>query len=370
MEEWGFELEPPRWSLCVYCYLARIGSDLERALSPSSNVRLRADGRWGVDMNFVDLSIEQQIASLLDPARQVLAEYGMATTTLENINHEYNSTFSVTTDDGAKYALRMNINSGRTESNIAAELFFVGFLAGTGKFSVAEPVTNRSGSYVTKVHHRETDRELLCVLFSWLEGDDVGDEPELDDVFKIGSLMAQLHQATEGLTLPQGSDLPVLDDFMWHVEDFLLGPKSRLTPGERRLILRAKQAIEGIVAKLYASSEKQLIHADLHGWNLKLHEGSLSVFDFDDSGIGLPIQDLATTIYYLDTEEQEISLKRGYESVRPLPSFSDREMKGLLLQRRIHLLNYIYETQNPEHRELLPKYQSETMRRIELFLAD
>lgn len=320
-------------------------------------------------MNFVDLSIEQQISSLLEPARQVLAEYGLATATLENINHEYNSTFSVITDEGEKYALRMNINSGRTESNVAAELFFVGFIAGTGKFNVAEPVVNRFGSYVTKVHHRESDRELLCVLFSWLEGDDVGDEPELEDVFKIGSLMAQLHQATEGLTLPEGSDLPVLDDFMWHVEDFLLGPKSLLTSEERSQILGARRAIETIVGELYASNDKQLIHADLHGWNLKLHEGSLSVFDFDDSGIGLPIQDLATTIYYLDTEEQEISLKRGYESVRPLPRFSDREMKALLLQRRIHLLNYIYETQNPEHRELIPTYQSETLRRIELFLT-
>ena len=321
-------------------------------------------------MNFVDLSVEQQISSLLEPARKVLAEYGLASATLENINHEYNSTFSVTTHDGAKYALRMNINSGRTESNVAAELFFVGFIAGTGKFKVAEPVANRFGSYVTKVHHRESDRDLLCVLFSWLEGDDVGDEPELEDVFKIGSLMAQLHQATEGLALPQGCELPVLDEFMWHVEDLLLGPKSVLTHEEKSLIFGARQAIEAIVGELYASSEKQLIHADLHGWNIKLHEGSLSVFDFDDSGIGLPIQDLATAIYYLDTEEQEISLKRGYESVRPLPSFSDREMKALLLQRRIHLLNYIYETQNPEHRVLLPKYQSETMRRIKLFLAD
>lgn len=320
-------------------------------------------------MNFADLSIEQQITSLLEPARQVLAQYDLATATLENINHEYNSTFSVTTDEGEKYALRMNINSGRTESNIAAEIFLVGFIAGTGKFKVAEPVTNSSGSHITKVHHRESDRELLCVLFSWLEGDDVGDEPELDVVFKIGSLMAQLHEASEGLELPQGYDLPVLDDFMWHVEDFLLGPKSLLEPSEQSLILRARQAIETVIQALFSSNKKQLIHADLHGWNLKLHEGSLSVFDFDDSGIGLPIQDLATTIYYLDTEEQELSLKRGYESVRPLPSFSDREMKALLLQRRIHLLNYIYETQNPEHRELLPSYQSETLRRIELFLA-
>jgi Ser/Thr protein kinase RdoA (MazF antagonist) len=113
----------------------------------------------------------------------------------------------------------------------------------------------------------------------------------------------------------------------------------------------------------------QLIHADLHGWNLKLHDGQLAVFDFDDSGVGLPIQDLATAIYYLDTDEQTAAMKAGYASVRELPSCSDRQMKALLLQRRIHLLNYLYETQNPEHRELLPDYQVETFRRVDAFLS-
>lgn len=56
--------------------------------------------------------------------------------------------------------------------------------------------------------------------------------------------------------------------------------------------------------------------------------------------------------------------------MRPLPHFSEKQMQALLLQRRIHLLNYLYATQNPEHRDLLPKYQDETMRRIYAFLAE
>lgn len=321
-------------------------------------------------MTFSDLTSEQQIDSLIGPAHEVLSRYGIQVEGLENINHEYNSTFSVIAKDGSRSALRMNINSGRTESNISAELFFVNFLAKTGKFHLALPLANLSGNFVTKIFHPESDRELLCVLFSWLEGDDIGDEPELDVVFKLGRVMAQLHEATEGVQLPEDAELPLLDDFMWHVEDFLLGSKSLLSDTEKALIIRGRQAIESLVNDLFSSSAQQLIHADLHGWNLKLNGDSLSVFDFDDSGIGLPVQDLATAIYYLDTEEQEVALKRGYEAIRPLPPFTDRQMKALLLQRRIHLLNYIYETQNPEHRELLPKYQAETMRRIEAFLAN
>ena len=44
-------------------------------------------------------------------------------------------------------------------------------------------------------------------------------------------------------------------------------------------------------------------------------------------------------------------------------------MDMLLLQRRIFLLNYLYETTNAEHRSMLPEYLEETLRRVEKFLA-
>lgn len=320
-------------------------------------------------MSFSDLSTEEQIQSLIKPAKQVLAQYGITDFEMENINHEYNSTFSVATASGERFALRVNVNSSRTEQNIAAEMTFVNMLAQSGTFQVAVPIRNLAGDFVSKAIHDATEKELLCVLFSWLEGEDVGDEPSTEVVYDMGVLMARLHAATEGHVLPDGQDLPVLDDFMWHVEDFLLGPKSTLNADEQSKISSGRQAIEGELAALFGEGQMQLIHADLHGWNLKLHDGQLSVFDFDDSGIGLPIQDLSTAIYYLDTDEQIAAMKAGYQSVRTLPKCSENQMKALLLQRRIHLLNYLYETQNPEHRELLPRYQVETFRRIEEFTS-
>jgi Ser/Thr protein kinase RdoA (MazF antagonist) len=320
-------------------------------------------------VSFSDLSSEEQIESLIEPAKAILAQYGLNDFQLENINHEYNSTFSVVTSAGEKFALRVNVNSDRSEKNISAEMTFVNTLEQSGEFRVAVPIRNLAGEFVSKAAHQASGRELLCVLFSWLEGEDVGDEPTLEVVFEIGALMARLHNATKGLVLPTGQELPSLDDFMWHVEDFLLGERSVLNLDEKAKIAAGRKAIETELSALFSEGQMQLIHADLHGWNLKLHDGQLAVFDFDDSGVGLPIQDLATAIYYLDTDEQIAAMKAGYASVRELPSCSDRQMKALLLQRRIHLLNYLYETQNPEHRELLPDYQVETFRRVDAFLS-
>jgi len=41
-----------------------------------------------------------------------------------------------------------------------------------------------------------------------------------------------------------------------------------------------------------------------------------------------------------------------------------------LLQRRLTLMNYLYGTTTPEHREMVPGYQDETIRQIERFLFD
>jgi Ser/Thr protein kinase RdoA (MazF antagonist) len=66
------------------------------------------------------------------------------------------------------------------------------------------------------------------------------------------------------------------------------------------------------------------------------NKGELAIFDLDDSGLGLPIQDLITALNCLDTSEQEAALLQGYASIRPIP----------------------------EHIALIPEYHVETPRRL------
>jgi Ser/Thr protein kinase RdoA (MazF antagonist) len=157
---------------------------------------------------------------------------------------------------------------------------------------------------------------------------------------------------------------------MWGVEDLLLGPKSLLDAVSKSVISEAFTVINKTVDALYAENKAQIIHADLHGWNVMWHEGKLAIFDFDDCGFGLPIQDIATATYYLDTPEQDQALLEGYTSVRPLPPYTDFDMKSLLLHRRLMLLNYLYETENQEHQEMLPDYLVESIRRAQVYLSE
>jgi hypothetical protein len=44
-------------------------------------------------------------------------------------------------------------------------------------------------------------------------------------------------------------------------------------------------------------------------------------------------------------------------------------MQALLLHRRIMLLNYLLESENPEHRDMLVDYLTETINRVEKYLG-
>ena len=181
--------------------------------------------------------------------------------------------------------------------------------------------------------------------------------------------MATMHLVAPSFTLPEGSALPTFDDPLWWTEDFLLSEKSVLDAEAKELITQALSAIKSGVSKFYVNATPRVIHADMHGGNVLWHEGSLSVIDFDDCGLGLPIQDFATALYYFDTPEQDAAFRAGYKSIAPIPECSENEMKMFFLQRRIVLLNYLYETSNLEHKSMIPEYQEETLRRVRNFLA-
>jgi Ser/Thr protein kinase RdoA (MazF antagonist) len=321
-----------------------------------------------VGKTFFDLPESEQIAKLTIFASTVLEAYDLAISGIESLNFEYNATFKVTTTSYQNFALRININSPRNVQNIRAEVAWVRFLENVDGIQTAHPVVNRAGEYITTLAHSDSGRELNCILYSWLDGEEVGDEPTLEQLHALGQAMARLHASSKDFILPSDSALPSFQDPFWETEDFLLSDKSKLDSQEKDLIDAAFKKIIAGTDALYSQNTTQVIHADLHGWNMKWHNNQLSIFDFDDSGIGLPIQDIATALYYLDTPEQDEALLSGYKSVMPLPAHTKADIEMLLIHRRLMLLNYLYETKNQEHQELIPTYLEETIRRLSVFL--
>ena len=307
------------------------------------------------------MTAAQQVESLSDCVAEILAQYDIGAHQGESINHELNSTFAVTCDNGEKFALRVNVNSHRTLENLRAETHWVNTISDV---VTPRPVPNRNDGFVTSGWHEASGRQRIGVLYTWLEGEEPGDEPANEHLAAAGAAMARLHEGALSLRFPPGAALPDFTDFFWGDPDVLLTPDSVLTGEERDLVARAHARIEETLAHLRELATPQPIHADIHPWNMMWHEGTLAIFDFDDSGIGLPVQDLATSLYYLDNEEQVAAFLAGYASEGPLPAYTPEEMDLLLLQRRLVLLNSLLHSSNPEHRDIIPEYRAETMRRI------
>jgi Ser/Thr protein kinase RdoA (MazF antagonist) len=323
-----------------------------------------------MSINFFDQDVKVQTDSLTLFAHEILKKYGISDAEVECINFEFNATFSVSTQSGHKYALRLNINSTRVVSNIQAETQWVRELARIPSINVPTPIASLDDKYLVSAHHADSGQTIYGVMYSWLEGEEIGDEPTLDQLHTVGRAMALLHENTSDFVLTDGAELPTFNDFFWGTEDYLFSSKSTLILKDRQLIEQARDLIMKYTDELYSSSAVHIIHADFHGWNLMWHEDQLFIFDFDDCGYGVEAQDIAVALYYLDTPEQDAALLDGYRSIRPVPTYSENAMKALLLQRRLLLLNYLFETKNAEHKEMLPAYLEKTIERVSTFLTD
>ena len=319
---------------------------------------------------FFDLESEKQQESLTTFAHELLANYGIHTAKVSCINYEFNATFSIETESGIKYAMRININSTRTAENMRAEVEWVRHLNRTSGVHTPTPIATANDEYITSGYHSDSAQTLNAVMYSWLDGEEIGDEPTVEQLHEVGRAIARLHQESTDFALSSGNLLPTFSDFFWGTEDYLFSEKSVLSDKDRGLIEQARDVIMRHTDELYQSSPVHIIHADCHGWNLMWNEGKLSIFDFDDCGFGVEAQDLAVALYYLDTPEQDAALVQGYKSVRALPEYSEHAMKALLLQRRLLLLNYLFETKNPEHKEMLPAYLEKSLERVSTFLTD
>lgn len=307
-------------------------------------------------------------SELVGIANKALSSYLLDVKDVSLINNEYNATFKVVAKDEQQFALRININSPRTIANLKAEIAWINFLIADARVNVPHPIPSADGQYFITLNAGSNEREFKCVLYSWLDGEELGDDPTLDQLRALGAAMATLHLSSKDFQIPSDAALPTFNDPLWETEDFLLSSKSELESEAKTLVAQAMTEIKSQIDILYKQNSQQIIHADLHGWNVKWHNDQLSVFDFDDCGFGLPVQDLATAIYYLDTPEQDAALKEGYASITDLPDYTESQMQMFLLQRRIILLNYLYETSNQEHRAMIPNYLEETLRRIKRFL--
>lgn len=255
---------------------------------------------------------------------QALALWGMEGADWRLIAERENRVYRVD-HAGRAYALRLHRPGYCSEAELRSELQWMA-AAEAGGLHVPSPVPSSEGALLHMIEGIAVD------VLVWLDGQPVGktgvplDSDDRPGLFRaIGREMARLHAVSDAWTLPEGftrrrwdrdgllGESPVWDRF-W--DNPTLGAE------DRALFLRFRETASADLASLEDNLDFGLIHADLVRENVMIDAGRVQLIDFDDSGFGFRLFDIATTLLRNRTEPDydalKVALLEGYLSVRPL----------------------------------------------------
>ncbi|MES0824534.1 phosphotransferase enzyme family protein [Ruegeria sp. SCP11] len=262
--------------------------------------------------------------TVAETTEKALSLWGFEGASCQLIAERENRVFRVD-HQGKAFALRLHRLGYRTDAELWSELEWMGALA-KGGLHVPAPIASASGKFLHVVDGIQID------ILSWLSGAPVGKTGEFLEIadraglFRgIGREMARMHVLTDAWTPPEGftrcawdraglvGEIPVWDRF-WD--------NPTLSDEDRALFLKVREVADQELLRLESELDYGLIHADLVRENVMFDGDKLQLIDFDDSGFGFRLFDLATTLLKNldepDYPELRAALIEGYKSVRDI----------------------------------------------------
>ena len=319
---------------------------------------------------YASWSAGRQRRHLTELAHAALGRHRIEVEHLRLVQLGFNATFRV---DGAldgraaRWAVRLNAQGLRSSAETAAELAWMEALATETEVRVAAVVRSSDDRPMVTVPSEPLARDVTAVVFEWLPGTLLREEPRPAELRRLGRVIAQLHHHGERWTLRPGASLPRIDDPRMGLDDHL-ADHPLLDATQRSIVAEVTDRASSAFAALAARRAAHVVHADLHPGNLMTAAGVLAVLDFDDCGVSHPLHDLAITAYHLRPAPHEGPLFDGYESVRPLPEHTRDEFESLVAARNVALLNDTVTVNAAWVRDLLPRYVPNTITKLRSYL--
>ncbi|MFG2940324.1 phosphotransferase enzyme family protein [Streptomyces sp. NPDC048282] len=288
--------------------------------------------------------------------------------TVTFVKYRENYVFKVDEKDGS-YALRIHRGGYRSDAEILEELDLLGSLADVG-VPVPRVRPALDGRLLVRVADEDGDEHQVSLL-EWVPGavplGDIGDAftgealVEPDTFAGLGALVAELHSRTARLPRAKASVRPP-----WDV-DGILGeravwgdPRRAFTPGTpaEATMATALPLLDAALRAYGTGADRYgAIHADFTPENVLVADGRMTVIDFDDSGDGYYLFDLATAaFFYLPhprADEVVSALLTGYRRVRALGDEDLAMWPALLLARGLTYLGWAVDRPGDETSEFI-----------------
>lgn len=283
-------------------------------------------------------------------AVKALSHYPITVRSLQAMHDFTNMNFKVTTNQGKKFVLRLCSPGWRTAENLYSEIDWLLGIHRDTDITAPVPLLTRNKKHFVSVKINTLD-PVRCVVLSWLPGTLLAYRLTPANLHKMGQLFANLHQYSLKFTpLDQFSSLTLNSVLARGEQNSLFTAKTmRKMPKVWQKRLEAmRQNVVSAYRKRYRNPiGLRVIHHDLHHENILVHRGQLQPFDFEDTALGFPVQDIAMAMLDLldDTGPDRYQrlyheFRNGYESVSQWPESYAGEIHRFQQGRRLWVANW------------------------------
>ena len=284
--------------------------------------------------------MEEDIGVLRFPTAAVSdllqSSYGLSDLEVTSLPGYDDTNFRIITSQGTAYALKMSPDFRTSDGRIPAQLELMTYLKGTSV-----------GSYVPKVIPLKDGRlweeykeGWIGRLLEYIEGELVGyvkDQSE-DMWFEVGKAIGQFDACLADY--PHGNRFP--RSFI-SMENVLCTLQDRLeyvtNPYDLSCVQFLMAQYETCTLPLLNALPKQVIHNDLHDFNMLWHTDRVSgIIDFEDVEYGYRLTDLATMASMAFTQGDDVlkailPLVKGFHSILPLTAEEIECLLGFIAMR-------------------------------------
>ncbi len=308
-------------------------------------------------ISYPDLSMPGKIHRLRAMALLALGHYGLNHPEIALHAFDTNLLYRVTTASGERYMLRLALPGWRTFEDLQSEAVWVNSLHRDRVISKLRIIPAVSGEYVLPMSQPAIPNVWNTTLMSWVPGRLLGYYLTAPNLEKMGKLFAELHSYSASWRPPAGFTTRRFEHWLSRGEQNLIitgeQPHAKISPPTgvgtlparwRDLLVRMHLHVEHAYAALHRS-DLRVIHCDLWHNNIKLHQGVLHPFDFEDTVWGFRLHDIAMAMLDLSEVTDDMryaqllsAFRRGYESHLAWP---DGPLEPFQIGRLLWKINWV-----------------------------
>jgi Ser/Thr protein kinase RdoA (MazF antagonist) len=294
--------------------------------------------------------IGHEAARLLPLAQNVLERYTFRIREVTHLATHSNVLYRVVTDDGYQCVLRVGSTHSNSRPNIDYEVAWLADLNRETEIEVVAPIATASGSLIVDAQEPDSHRTRPCVLFSWVPGAPLADGAGSFGYRLLGRMCASLQQHGRTWQPPNPEGMRRWDRVFYYNEsdDPVIIQDSRFDhlfdTYRRKTMHQATEISEQVIKEEWATEVPQVVHGDLHEWNVHLSRSRLHAFDFEDVMIATPAQDVSVCLYSTRASPRKLEIRaafrQGFEEIAPWPIENDEQLDGFHAARQVLLMNY------------------------------